>query len=340
MNATPAKPDALHPRASTSLIGQERAEAAILDTLRSGKMAHAWLITGPEGVGKATLAYSLARFVLASPDPFALARSSASLAIPADRPVARRIASGAHPDLHLLERTLDSKGKLRTEIVVEDARKATSFLQSTSGEGGWKVLVVDSADDLNRNAANSLLKIIEEPPGRSLVLLVANAPSRLPATIASRCRRLRLEPLPSDAIIEILTRLPGHGGRTDEIKAAANLARGSVRRALLLMESSASELVGLAHQALEAPAGEWRVPAMRLAGQIGARGNETAYEIVFDTLLDWLRERAARGGAREAARVATLWSRIEAQKREVDVYNLDKRALLLTSLKEVAELPS
>ncbi len=189
------------PRETHRLVGHRQAEREVLEALRARRFAHAWLISGPQGVGKASFAYRMARFVLAGPDPFTRAEHASSLEIPASEPVSRRIAAASHPDLFLLERTIGSTGKLRTEIVVDDARRATAFLQSTSGEGGWKVLIVDAADDLNRNAANALLKIIEEPPGRALVLLIAHGPARLPATILSRCRRLRLDPLAPAEIV-------------------------------------------------------------------------------------------------------------------------------------------
>jgi DNA polymerase-3 subunit delta' len=323
------------------LVGHARAELVVLEGLRSRRLAHAWLIAGPEGVGKATFAYRMARFVLAGPDPFGRAARATSLEIPASDPAARRIAAGAHPDLFLLERTIGSTGKLRTEITVDDARRATAFLQATSGEGGWKVLIVDAADELNRNAANALLKIIEEPPGRSLVLLVAHVPARLPATILSRCRRLRLDPLTPEEIGTIVTDIPGNQASESAIAEAARLAEGSVKRTLLLLEDRAVEFAGLAREVLEAPAKTRNSAALKLAGRLGARGGEASYDMVFDTIFEWLRQRANRQAARldpRAEAAARLWAEIEARKREADIYNLDKRALLLTSLKEVAEL--
>jgi DNA polymerase III subunit delta' len=330
-----------HPRERYGLVGHARAELTVLEALRSRRFAHAWLIGGPEGVGKATFAYRVARFVLSQPDPFAHAAQAYSLDIAPKEKVARRIAAGAHPDLFVLERSLGTSGKLRTEITVEDARRATSFLQATSAEGGWKVLIVDVADELNRNAANALLKIIEEPPDRSLALLVAHAPAQLVATIRSRCRRLRLEALRPAEIVEIISNLPDNKASERVIADAAELAEGSAKRALLLMEEHAVELVRMVHDALEARAGAWRATSLKLASKLGAKGGEASYDIVFDAIFGWLRERANRHVAsrdRRAEAAAGLWAEIEARKREADTYNLDKRALLLTSLREVAEL--
>src|ERR1700722_17360763 len=232
-----------HPRERFGLVGHARAELAVLEALRAGRLAHAWLICGPEGIGKATLAFRIARFMLSGRDPFARAAEAYSIDVIETDLVSRQIAAGAHPDLFVLERTLGTTGKLRTEITVEDARRATSFLQATSAQGGWKVLIVDVADELNRNAANALLKIIEEPPGRSLALLVAHAPSRLVATIRSRCHRLRLHPLTPGGLARILADLPGGRASEGAIADAAALAEGSVKRALLLMQEQAGVLV-------------------------------------------------------------------------------------------------
>ncbi|MFI5012059.1 MAG: DNA polymerase III subunit delta' [Hyphomicrobiales bacterium] len=330
-----------HPRERYGLVGQARAELAVLEALRSRRFAHAWLIGGPEGIGKATFAFRVARFVLAGGDPFARAAQASSLDIAPREPAARRIAAGAHPDLFLLERTIGTSGKLRTEITVDDARRATSFLQNTSGEGGWKVLIVDAADELNRNAANALLKIIEEPPGRSLALLVAHAPGRLPVTILSRCRRLRLDALAPAEIAEIISNLPGIDASERLIADAATLAEGSVKRALLLLQERAIELVRMARDVLESPAATWRTASLKLGGRLGAKVGDASYDIVFDAIFDWLQERAHRHAASLDARAETaarLWGEIEARKREADTYNLDKRALVLTSLREVADL--
>ncbi|MBV8962025.1 MAG: DNA polymerase III subunit delta' [Hyphomicrobiales bacterium] len=329
------------PRQVERLVGHGRAELEVLEALRARRFAHAWLISGPQGVGKATFAYRIARFVLAGPDPFARAAHASSLRIPAHDPVARRIAAGAHPDLFLLERTLGSTGKLRTEIIVDDARRATAFLQSTSGEGGWKVLIVDAADELNRNAANALLKIIEEPPGHALALLVAHMPARLPATILSRCRRLRLDPLPSEEIIEIVKSLPANEASEKTIVEAALLAEGSVTRTLLFLEHRAVEFARMTREVLEAPSKSRSPAALKLANRLGTRGAEVSYDVVFDTIFVWLQERARRQAADldpRAEAAARLWAEIENRKREADEYNLDKRALLITSLKDVAEL--
>jgi len=165
--------------------------------IKAAAFPHAWLIGGPAGIGKATLAYRMARFVLAHPDPRAAAVQEAnSLHVDPDHMVARRIAAQAQGDLLVLERTVNEKtGKLRQDIQVDDVRRSVTFFGSTAGEGGWRVAIVDAVDELNTEGANALLKVLEEPPRRALLLLVSHSAARVLPTIRSRCRLLTLRPL-------------------------------------------------------------------------------------------------------------------------------------------------
>ncbi|MET0469591.1 MAG: DNA polymerase III subunit delta', partial [Xanthobacteraceae bacterium] len=185
------------PRETTVLHGHAEAERALLEAYRGRRFHHAWLIAGPAGIGKATLAYRMARFVLAHPDPRTPAvQRATSLHVDTDHPVARRIAAQAHGDLLVLERTVNEKtNKLRQDIQVDDVRRTVTFFGSTAGEGGWRVAIVDAVDELNREGANALLKILEEPPRRAVLLLVSHSAARVLPTIRSRCRLLALRPL-------------------------------------------------------------------------------------------------------------------------------------------------
>ncbi|MBX6324159.1 MAG: DNA polymerase III subunit delta', partial [Rhodospirillaceae bacterium] len=213
------------PRANPLLVGQEAGEAALLGAWRSGRLPHAWLITGPRGVGKATLAYRFARFVLAG-------GPHEGLVLPETHPVFRRVASGGHPDFRAVRREIDPRReKLRTEIIVDQVRALGAFLRLTPAESDWRVVVIDSADELNPNAANALLKVLEEPPARALLLLVAHAPGRLLPTIRSRCRRLGLMPL-SEPVMRRLLSLYAPGLGENERATIARLADGSIGRAL------------------------------------------------------------------------------------------------------------
>src|SRR5882724_11757515 len=194
----------VHPRQTSILAGHGEAEAALLNTYRSGRIPHAWLIGGPVGIGKATLAYRMARFVLAHRNPAAAdVQGAETLWVDPSDPVARHVAAGAHGGLLTLERTLNDRGVMRTVITVDETRETIPFFGSTAAIEGWRVCIVDNVDELNPNAANALLKILEEPPQQSLLLLLSHAPARVLATIQSRCRKLPLRPLATDDVVRI-----------------------------------------------------------------------------------------------------------------------------------------
>src|SRR6202166_1011212 len=212
MNARQVEPQfaAVHPRETSTLAGHREAEAALLNAYRSGRIPHAWLIGGAQGIGKATLAYRMARFVLSHRDPSmpAVQRAETLWVDPSDS-VARHIAAGAHGGLLTLERTLNDKGVIRSVITVDETRETITFFGSTAAVEGWRVCIVDTVDELNPNAANALLKVLEEPPQQSLFLLVSHAPARVLPTILSRCRKLMLRPLSTEDVIRAATEAAG-----------------------------------------------------------------------------------------------------------------------------------
>src|SRR3982074_837455 len=204
MSARQVEPQiaAVHPREPTALFGHREAETALLNAFRSGRIPHAWLIGGAQGIGKATLAYRMARFVLAHRNPLASdVQRAETVHIDPNHPVARHVAAGAHGGLLTLERTPNDKGVLRTVITVDETRETISFFGSTAAVEGWRICIVDTVDELNPSAANALLKILGEPPRQSLFLLVSHAPARVLPTIQSRCRKLALRPLAASDVI-------------------------------------------------------------------------------------------------------------------------------------------
>jgi DNA polymerase-3 subunit delta' len=236
------------PRRTMELSGHQAAERVLLDSWNSGRMPHAWLLAGPRGIGKATLAYRVARFALSQQAGqgaglFGDAPMAAdSLAIDPEHRVRAQINAGGHPDMLTIERSINPKTKkLRSEIVVEDVKRLSSFLSLTTSAGEWRVVIVDAADEMNRNAANALLKGLEEPPASTLFLLVSHAPGRLLPTIRSRCRMLNLSPLPEPTVIELLTRHAPELPAVDAL-ALARLAEGSIGEALALAEAGGLEL--------------------------------------------------------------------------------------------------
>jgi DNA polymerase III subunit delta' len=324
------------PRANPYLLGHDAAEAALLGAMRAGRMHHAWLITGPEGVGKATLAFRFARWLLAG------APDGPGLALDPSHPVFRRIAAGGHADLFTLRRTPGSDGKKpRAEIGVDDVREVGAFLRLTPAEGGWRVVIVDRADELNRNAANALLKILEEPPARALLLLVCGAPGRLPITIRSRCRRLALRPLDDADMALVLARyLPDMA--EDGRGRLATLAEGSPGRALLLREAQGLALAELVDQVLaglpELPNAGWEIVDRLGPGE----GFSTFMDLLRAAIASAVREQARGRADPEQARLAAsrpldawadVWHALSRLQDETERFALDRRQAILTGLR-------
>jgi len=312
----------------------------LLETYRSARFPHAWLISGPAGIGKATLAYRMARFVLAHPDPHAPAVEAAtSLAVDADHPVARRIAAQAQPDLLVLERTINEKtGKLYQDIQVDDVRRAVTFFGSTPGQGGWRVAIVDSVDELNRAGANALLKVLEEPPRRALLLLVSHAAARVLPTIRSRCRVLALRPLSAAAAARAAAAAIGESPEAPEVRAAAAVAEGSVRRALALLDGDALDLRNRIIALLE------RLPALdsHALHALGDRlyGTDPAMLAAFvDTVNAWLSAslRATPQDRARLDRLAQAWEKINSAARVAEDYNLERKPLVFNVFGWLAE---
>lgn len=283
------------PRETAVLFGHEAAEHAFLAAYRCGRIPHAWLIGGEAGIGKATLAYRIARFVLAYPDPsHPDVIAASSLALDPAHPAARRVAGNAHTDLLVLERTEGDNGKMRTVITVDQVRRLVTFFGSTPGEGGWRVCIVDSADELkNPEASNALLKMLEEPPARALFLLVSHAPGRLLPTIRSRCRRLSLKPLAPDDVARAATAALGPEAEADRVRAAADAAAGSVARALAFAAGAQLDLrrrVAAMLDALPALDGA----ALQAIGDQLDRGERGLSIAFLDAVRDWLSMRVER----------------------------------------------
>jgi len=329
--------DAPHPRDTTALFGHETAENALLEAYRSGRFAHAWLIGGPPGIGKATLAYRMARFVLAHPDATAPAvRRATSLAVAADHPVSRKIAAQGHPDLLVLERGRSDSGALRSTIAVDDVRRTVGFFGATAGEGGWRVCLVDAVDDLNAAGANALLKILEDPPGRALFLLISHAPGRVLPTIRSRCRRLMLRPLEERALAQALA--AAGQAPEEELAEIAAFADGSVARALSLADTGARAMRRQVGEALE------KLPAvdplaLHRVGDALGRGDDAAYEAFIGTVRDWLSQQLHAPPAEPArlARVAEVWEKVNRAAREAEVFNLERKPLVFAVFGHLAE---
>lgn len=328
------------PRETTALFGHADAERTLLAAYRGGRMPHAWLIGGPPGVGKATLAYRVARFVLAHPDAAAQdVQAAQTLALDSTHPVARRIVAQAHPDILTLERTAGPTGTIRSVITVDDVRRTVGFFGSTPGAGGWRICIVDSADDLQSpQGANALLKVLEEPPSRALFLLVSHAPGRLLATIRSRCRRLTLRPLEAadvaQAAAQALERDPSDG----EVLKAAAAAQGSVARAATLLGGAA---LAVRERMIELLGGLPQVDpqALHALGDTLGRSDDTVFNTFVETIQDWLNAQLQVSGAPAGrlARVAEVWEKLDRAARDVEVFNLDRKPMVFAVFGLLAE---
>jgi DNA polymerase III subunit delta' len=319
-----------HPRETTVLFGHTAAETALLGAYRSGRMPHGILIAGPKGIGKATLAYRLARFVLSHPDPSATdVQDAVSLEVDPANSAARRIAAQAQPDLLVIERTVNERGVLRNQIAVEDVRRTVPFFGSTAGEGGWRIAIIDAVDDLNRSGANALLKVLEEPPARGLLLLIAHSTARVPPTLRSRCRIISLRPLARVDVAAALAAIVDSQPDDEEVAAAAAGAGGSVNRALALLDEDA---LTLRQQALELLS---RLPVVDSAdlhalGDALAGTDPQPLTAFLDTVNTWLSQRLS-GGHGDLARLnrlAEASEHINAAARDAETYNLERKPLV------------
>jgi DNA polymerase-3 subunit delta' len=352
----------IEPRANPLLIGQEEAVARLEAFRHSGRLPHALLLGGPRGVGKATLAFRFVRTLLAegvasAPGLFGVSIPSSDRSGAVPDSVFRRVASGGHPDMITLERSFDEKrGKQREEIVVEDVRGVGNFLRLTPAEGGWRIVVVDAADDLNRNAANALLKVLEEPPRQSLLLLISHVPGRLLPTIRSRCQILALRSLDDRELVSLLRQYrPEIDAEEQEI--LVKLAEGSIGRALDLAEAGGATLYRELIELL-ASLPNLDIDAVHELSERLAKADATGDFRTVTDLLGWWLARMVRGAAKgqppveivagEGAAMqrllrsadldqwAALWEKITVLFARADGLALDRKQVVLTAMLEFA----
>ena len=340
-----AEPDqldgALHPRGQFAFFGHQEGEGAFLEGLRGGRLHHAWLIGGPQGIGKATLAYRVARAVLdprKSGDP-----GLDSLDVSPDAPASRQVAALSHPNLSVLRRAPASDKKAASATIPVDAvRRALSMFGSTAADGGYRVCIVDSAEDLTISSANALLKVIEEPPPRSLFLIVSHAPQRVLPTIRSRCRRLLLRPLGERDIRAAIASLGSPWAEIPEevIDQALRYGEGSVRRTLELLDADKVSFIDQVTRLLdELPKTETK-QVFALAEALAKRDADDSYELTLETVQRWLSERLHERAGLGASRLAPLvevCEKIGRTAREIDVFNLDRRPFILTLFDDLAD---
>jgi DNA polymerase III subunit delta' len=327
------------PREQDALIGHEQAEAAFAESIASGRLHHAWLIGGPRGIGKATLAYRVARWLIANP---AARGVPETLAVDPAHPAARQVAALSHPNLVALRRTRAANAKtLATKISVDAARNALDLFGSTAGNAGYRICIVDSAEDLNANSANALLKMVEEPPPRSLFLIVSHAPGRLLPTIRSRCRALTLRPLGEDAVARVIGRFapPFVQPEPEALARAARLSEGSVAGAVAMLDPATANLIGEVETLLarlDHP--DWR-RILALAEKLSGRDSDALFATSLDTVFLFVSAELDRRRHESPARLAALvevCDKIARAAREAATYNLDRRPLVLSLFGDLA----
>ncbi len=357
----------LKPRANPGLSGHAAAEETLKTAANSGRLSHAWLIRGPRGIGKATLAFRFARWLLATlgdnnftvPPPPGLfgdmlPQSSdvfdgTGLFLSPENPVFRRSAAAGHADLMTIEVGLDDRGRRRREIVAADVREVSGFLSKTPAEGGWRVVIIDSADDMNRHAANAVLKVLEEPPRRAVLLLISHNPGRLLATIRSRCRSLALRPLADDTINTLLTQYRPEISSEDRAT-LTQLAEGSIGRAIELAGEGGLDiyhnLMGLIGNLPDLD----MLQLHRFTDQMGRQEGEQMFHAAADLLRWWLARRIshAAGGTGNALAVGAssagsleplleVWENVNHLLAHTDAVNLDRRQVMMNAVLAVRE---
>jgi DNA polymerase-3 subunit delta' len=324
-----------HPREAHALLGQEAALGRASRALRSGRVPSAWLITGAPGVGKATLAYRIARYLLAYR---ATDTGPEDLSVPENDAAARQVAAGSHPGLLVLKRAINPKtGKLMTVLSVDEIRRLADFFGMTSGAGGWRVAIVDTADDMNDNAANALLKMLEEPPADAMLLLLSNTPGRLLPTIRSRCQRLDLRPLDDIVLQKMLAReLPEMPAA--ERAALARLSGGSIGAALTLATGDGAALAQEADRLIDQARDPDLVALLSLGEKLFRMrdGLEQFGEFLTQSLSERIRAKA-HGGAPGLERWVALLSRLEQGFGRATGLHLEPRQVILSAARDLAQ---
>lgn len=303
------------------LVGHAAQVAAFRAAFDTGAMPHAWLLTGPPGVGKGAFARAAAAWVLArSAPPHPLGPTGADFELSPDHPTAALLAAGSHLDFRLVERVINpnvkaSDAKLRKEIAIDQIvrRKDSKFepplnecLRTTPALGGWRVVVIDAIDDMNRNAANALLKYLEEPPPGTLFLCVSHAPGRLLPTLRSRCRRLAFQPL-GDTDTAIVLRRAVPDLSTEDLAALVAVADGAPGRALRYADSGIAALTRTLDELAAAPPGAATGLALSLSRSLALKAATPRYEAFLDLAPAHLARRARTLTGAALARTIAAW---------------------------------
>jgi len=360
MDKTALFDNLLAPRQNHTLKGQTDAEQVFFDHAKSGNLHHAWLLCGPKGIGKATLAYRIARYMLSKKSndissPILTLDLDATLTneeessfensplyLDPEHPISRRVANGSHSDLLTIECSIDETSKkLSKEISVDDVRSIGPFLHKTAAEAVWRVVIIDAVDEMTISAANALLKVLEEPPNRVLLLLVSHNPSSLLATIRSRCRQLVLKPLDTQnfkSIIETQTTSID----SDELDYLLTICSGSVGLAMQLIESDGSEILRLTDSILSNLLTLDIQSLDTLCEYFNKQSQNNSFWVLRLILNHWLSEKVKHkaiygcSSDREVHRWIDTWEQMNNLFHKAESVNLGRKQVILNTFFAIA----
>lgn len=331
-----------HPAQNSKVTGHGKTSSILLEQYASGRMHHAWLLTGPRGIGKTTLAIQMAKHVLRFPEPENAPREFQEAQ--ENDPVSGKIAARSHPNLLHLARPWDAKTKkFRTRLTVDEIRLTVPFFGSSRGESGWRIAIVDPADDMNAAAANALLKILEEPPEQTLFFIICHSPGKLLPTIRSRCQHLAMEPLDDDEVRHVISGFGVTEGMTEkDERLLIELAGGSVRKAIILARGEGLELYRKFQESCSTLNNPDWVKIQALADSVALRGREDKYRLLLQFANNYIETRAT-GRADEQmpidvlARWAEVWEKSQNWASLAESYNLDKKQVIINLFLEMGE---
>lgn len=335
----------LHPRENPNLYGHNDVITTMFSAYKNGNMPGAWLISGPRGIGKATLAYRFARFMLynggkKSDGFFAPEASSPTLDIPVNSPTFSKVNNGSHPDLLVLEAGAEDSKSNSDDILVDDARKIGSFLHLTSAETPYRIVIIDSIDNMNSNAANSILKLLEEPPSDAIFILISHAPGKLLPTIRSRCRQIKMRSLAEETSLKILSTLAPDIS-TDIASKLLELASGSPGTAYDIYINNGEDIYAKLLEILAQLPKLNIVAIQKLGDSISGKPNENNWRItrmLLNKIIIDTTKQIATGAQNQkmfstaefnADKLVQTWQEINLLLEDADNLHLDRKAILM-----------